>query len=318
MTIYEEYKEIYKTNIEIDFNTEIKKYHFEDSVHNFTPISHNCVQKCEECTHQCYKSLGRLMRKNLVFYCYGEQEIVKKVKSGFFTDLEKATQYAYKNRLPKRMPEQDGLPSEVLFDLLIQSLVPDAYKLAVRAIFRQNDNNEIKGYDLTYFTNDNGKIALWLGQAKLGSESYCKSGINDDLILKFTQEYMSKQVYFISDKQSGLSDEGVELTNVINELNLINIEKDEKKRAKALIDYILNNGISINIPCLLAYGKKGVYNDLSELELQIKNEVERIKEYFDKHIYIFDGFVPNLMFYVFPIEDLEGLRGEEGFYEGLR
>ncbi len=35
----------------------------------------------------------------------------------------------------------------ILLDAIIQSLVPDEYKMDVRTIFRQNDNNEIKGYD---------------------------------------------------------------------------------------------------------------------------------------------------------------------------
>ena len=51
---------------------------------------------------------------------------------------------------------------------------PNAYKLAVRTLFRQNDKNEIKGYDSTYFTRDEKGFSLWLGQAKLGGETYCK------------------------------------------------------------------------------------------------------------------------------------------------
>lgn len=57
-------------------------------------------------------------------------------------------QYAYINRLPKRADITDGLPSEVLLDLLVQLYNPQACKLAVRTILRQNDNNEIKGYEV--------------------------------------------------------------------------------------------------------------------------------------------------------------------------
>lgn len=317
MAIYKEYKDIYKNQIEDMFNTEIAVYPLHDNKKTIVPLSHNCKGKCSACSHDCYKALGELMRKNLVFYCYGEEEVVKKYKNGLFSNLEKAIKYAYKNRLPKRIPNQDGLPSEVLFDLLIQSLLPDAYKLAVRAILRQDDNNEIKGYDLTYFTNENGQITLWLGQAKLGDESYCKSGINQDLTSKFDTEYLSKQIFFIAEKQVGLSDEGIQLTDIINQLNMITIEQNEQNRAKAFIDFLLQKNISINIPCLLAYGKDSIYQSVSDVEEQIDREVERIEKYFDSHKYVFSGFYPNLLFFVFPIENLIGLRSNGGFYEGL-
>ena len=77
----------------------------------------------------------------------------------------------------------DGLLSEVLLDMLIQIYEPGANKLAIRTLFRQHDNNEIKGYDLTYLTKYNGKYTLWLGQAKLGKKSYCRDSIHEDLSL---------------------------------------------------------------------------------------------------------------------------------------
>ena len=166
MPIEDEYRKIYDNEVNRELKREIAIYEDETEINNYQPLSHNCKEKCvNKCDHQCYKSLGKLMRKNIVFYCYGEDEVVAKFNNGLFADLEKAIKVAYKMRLPHREPKMDGLPSEVLLDAIVQSLVPGAYKLAVRTIFRQNDNNEIKGYDLTYFTNVNGKITLWLGQA---------------------------------------------------------------------------------------------------------------------------------------------------------
>lgn len=318
MTVSNEYKKIYEQEVEKSVREEIYVYPNNYDVHLFLPLSHNCGTLCNNsCTHNCYKSLGQLMRKNLVFYCYGEEEVVSKIKRGLFNDLDKANRYAYKNRLPKRQPEQDGLPSEVLFDLLIQTMIPNAYKLAVRTIFRQNDNNEIKGYDLTYFTNENGKVKLWLGQAKLGSGSYCKKGINDDLINKFDTQYLSKQIYFIAEKQCGLTEEGIAITNIINEINMINIDENHERRANAFVNFLKDNDIAINIPCLLAYGKNDVYTNIEEIKEKIQNEIDSIKNYFNNHTYKFEGFQPKLMFFVFPIEDLEKLRGDEGFYAGL-
>jgi len=319
MSTSKRYKEIYKDKIQDDFNKEIKVYEHEKDVNTYIPFSHNCGMSCgNNCAHNCYKKLGVLMRNNLIFYCYGESEIVKKMDEHFFDDFERSVLYAYRNRLPKRAAKQDGLLSEVLFDLIIQNLFPDARKLAVRTILRQDDNNEIKGYDLTYFINNNGNIQIWLGQAKLGSKDYCKKGIGEDLETKYELLYMSKQVFFIADKQSELSDEGVALTNTINKVNMINIEKDDKKRAKAFIQYIKDNNIEIVIPCLLSYEKNSVYKNLEDVEIEIKKEIESIKKYFEGKKYVFEGFSPQLLYFAFPLEDIDGLRGEEGFYEGLR
>ena len=178
MSIADEYKTIYQREIESTSNELICTYSSTVDTHIFQPLSHNCLKACPSgCSSDCHIKLGELLRKNLVFYCYGEEEIVQKFNDGNFTNLEDAILFAYKNRLPKRNAKQDGLPGEVLLDLIIQTHEPGAYKLAVRTMFRQDDNSEIKGFDLTYFTFQNNHISLWLGQAKMGEKGYCKQGI---------------------------------------------------------------------------------------------------------------------------------------------
>ena len=85
---------------------------------------------------------------------------------------------------------------------------------------KKDDNQEIKGYDLTYFSVYNGNVSLWLGQAKMGHRDYCKRDIKDDLLTKFGNEYLSQQLYFIADKQAGITDEGKLITDVINKINM--------------------------------------------------------------------------------------------------
>ena len=317
MSLSEDYKKIYKNEIEQGVKKEIYIYDEEQDIHLFQPLSHNCKTLCDSgCTHDCYRSLGQLMRKNIVFYCYGEEEVVNYFNNGLFNDLDLATKSAYKHRLPKRQADQDGLPSEVLFDLLIQTIIPNAYKLAVRTIFRQDDNNEIKGYDLTYFTSENGKITLWLGQAKLGDKQYCKKGIIDDLVKKYKSLYLSKQIYFLADKPCFLTQEGKEIAALINNLNMINANQDDKTRAEKFIEYLDYKNIDINIPCLLAYEKKSVYINVENLEKKIETEIEWAKKYFNK-LFAFSSFKPKLIFFILPIEDLDELRGDDGFYAGL-
>jgi hypothetical protein len=75
-----------------------------------------------------------------------------------------------------------------------------------------------------------------LGQAKLGSKEYCKSSIHDDLLKKFKDIYLSKQVYFVADKQAGTTDAAKAITNLISKLNMQEITASflDEARAKLL------------------------------------------------------------------------------------
>ena len=192
MSVTERYKEIFTDEI-------IKKS--TGVIFSFSPLQDKYVYQpySHAVSKDAVEKLGELMRLNLFFYSFGEDELVQYYEKDLFSSMEQAAKYAYQSRLPKRADITDGLPSEVLLDLLVQMYNPSAYKLAVRTIFRQNDNNEIKGYDLTYFSRDDSGISLWLGQAKLGSKEYCKSDISSDLLKKFNDEYLSKQLFFICD-----------------------------------------------------------------------------------------------------------------------
>ena len=318
MSLSDEYKKIYDMHIRTNFMEEIALYDQEEDVHFFRPLSHNCPAKCSGmCSHDCYKSLGWLMRRNMVFYCYGEAEVVKNFNNGIFCDLEKAVKLAYK-RTPDRAPKMDGLPGEVLLDAIVQSLNPDAYKMAVRTLFRQKkDKKEIKGYDLTYFTNDNGHITLWLGQAKMGNKQYCRNGILHDLAEKYSDMYMADQIYFLADKPVGLTDEGAELAEMLNRINVLNIDKSDRQRADQLLDFLEKEKIDICIPCLMVYEKKEVYRDIAKLTNKITSEKVWCKKHFAKY-FKFSKINPKLLFIIFPIEDIDKLRGDKGFYYGLR
>ena len=277
----------------------------------FAPFSHNVGETAVE-------DLGELMRNNLFFYAFGENEVVKYYEDGMFATLQESAKFAFKQRLPDRSEINDGLPSEALLDLLIQMYTPNAYKFAVRTLFRQNDKNEIKGYDSTYFTKDEKGFSLWLGQAKLGGETYCKDSIHKDLLDKFKDVYLSKQLFFVCDKPVELTDDAKEILRIINKLNISTMEEDEKTRAKKLIECFITEKIKIKIPCLLAYGKSEVYGDVSELYAKVISEAETVRDYYKRHTYVFDGFSPEIVFYIFPIESIDRLRDKEkGFYAGL-
>ena len=289
-------------------------------IFSFSPLQDQFIYQpySHDISVDSVEKLGKLMRHNLFFYSYGEEEVVQHYEKDHFSSLEQAAKYAYINRLPKRANITDGLPSEVLLDLLVQLYNPQAYKLAVRTIYRQNDNNEIKGYDLTYFSKDETGVSLWLGQAKLGEKSYCKTDINKDLLEKFTAEYLSKQIFFVCEKRVSLTDDAKAILEAIEEINIRSMEDDAALRGKKLLDYFKSESIRIKIPCLLAYGEESVYKDAGALYQMIDREAGSIRDYFNAHTYAFQDFSPEIVFYVFPIESIDRLRDKEaGFYAGL-
>lgn len=311
MSISQEYKAIYTNEIIAKARGIIFRYSPIKNKYEFVPFSHGTNSDSVE-------KLAEIMRNNLLFYCYGEEEIVSSFSRNRFTSLEKAAKYAYIHRLPKRADISDGLPSEVLLDLLVQITEPDAYKLAVRPIFRQDDNNEIKGYDLTYFSIQGKNVSLWLGQAKMGDKEYCKGDINRDLLEKFKKEYLAKQVFFVCDKPVNITEEGKKLVRIINDLDIAMLDDDPTRRADALLDCFRRNNISIKIPCLLAYGQGLVYENPASVFAMIEEETESILKYFSAHKYEFEGIDPEIIFYIFPIQDLKRIRNKEtGFYAGL-
>lgn len=311
MSSYKEYNEIFDKEILQQSKGVIFSFSPLKEKYTYQPYSHAIANDAVE-------KLGELMRRNLLFYSFGEDEIIEAYEEDKFSSLEQAAKYAYRNRLPHRESKQDGLPGEVLLDLLVQVYNPNAYKLAVRTIFRQDDNNEIKGYDLTYFTKDSTGISLWLGQAKLGDKEYCKKGINKDLIEKYTRDYLAKQLYFVCNKRMAITDDAKSILEIIDTLNVRTIDDNDDTRALALIELLNNLGVTIRIPCLLAYDESSVYGNASLIYKRVQAEVEAIKNHFYSHSYSFVGFSPEIVFYVFPIESVDRLRNKEkGFYAGL-
>ena len=52
------------------------------------------------------------------------------------------------------------------------------------------------------------------------------------------------------------------------------------------------------------------------IENKMKEEMNWMKHYFEKK-FKFEDIKPKLIFIIFPIENIEALRGNEGFYAGL-
>jgi len=307
-----EYRKIYEELIINKSKGIIFSYDTLRDQYEYQPYSHST-------NSDGIQALSELMRKNLPFYCYGESEIIEEYSRGKLEDLEKCAKYAYIQRLPKRPEETDGLLSEVLLDLIIEIFEPLATKLALRTIFRQNDNNEIKGYDLTYISRSkDDSISLWLGQAKMGDRGYCLSGIHTDLLSKYDAGYFTKQLFFLCDKPYATTKDTKHLLRIIDDLNRSTIDLSADMRETALIKLFEREHISIKVPCLLAYKNELLYSDPANLFLNLCTEIEKIRTFYSKKNYSSFVLKPHIIFMVFPLSDVDVIRSKKGFYYGLR
>ena len=307
------YRDIYKVHV-IDFNCQT------DALVAFPGIKENYEYRgFHHSTREDWvNKISTLMRKGLVFYCYGDDEIIEKDEKHKFEDLERLSTIAYQSRTPKRPENKDGLLGEVLLDLIIQIYYEDCTKLTTRMLFRQDDNFEVKGYDAAYFIKKDGCVSIWLGQSKFGGKNYCRGEIHKDLIKSFDTLYLSDYLYFISDKRVFPSAEARELLEIIDDLNFNATETTGETRRDSLLQTMKDRNISLTVPCLLAYGSKSVYKNDSNLAKAIGEEVKEFHNFYKDTRYGIEGIECHIMFFIFPIKDLGLIRGKGGFYDGLR
>lgn len=314
----DEYRKIFNKLVFEPSKSIILKYDVENDKHEYQGVSHTCDD-------DAIKKLIEILKINLIFYCYGETEVVNKYNRNDLIDLQKAIQKAYKFRIPKRTTRQnkfdanhDGLQSELILDYLIQVIYPECRKLGVRAKYRQRtDNNEIKGYDSLYFSKEKNQVNLWLGQAKFGQFQYCKNDIYSDLVTKYEKLYLSDEIFFIVDHiVDDLDPAFMDILDLLDEINKLYEGTDSSGN---LIKFLKKKDIRLKIPCLLAYENSKVYETNKQLGNMVKNEIQKVKKYFNAQSINISSLSSEIIFLIFPIKEIESLRSrsEGGLYEGL-
>lgn len=306
MAFMNEYRELYEKMIVKKAKTVILRFNPVNRKYVYKPYSH-------EISDDALDKLTELIIENFVFYSFYEDEVVVQNKQfGLLDDLLAAAKYAYKQRLPKRNnASSDGTVGEILLDILIQVFEPVSKKLIARPKYKQQgDNSEIKGYDALYFTKNDTEISLWLGQAKTGIWSYCKSGIIKDLNSKYVIDYLADSVFYIADKAERES----ELQELLNEINRMCFENyrlnhDSETKMLLLIELLKNRKVKIKIPCLLVHTADDIYVGSIDLDQKMDEYTHAILESFD-HIdfSIINDLDYEIFFLLFPVSDINKLR----------
>jgi len=299
-----EYQKLYDALISDKAKAVIVEYSCHNKTFAYKPFSH-------QSNSSALDDLFDLIIDNTVFYAFSESEILDlHTNFGILDDLRSAAKYSFADRLPKRKnADSDGTLGEVLLDLLIQAYEPTSQKLIARAKHTEvGKKSEITGYDALYFTQYNNQITLWLGQAKAGSQHYCKGDIKKDLNSKFTSSYFSDTAFYIATRTT--SQDLLNLVNEINKLCFIAQQQSYSKDKKTteLFKILQYNNVRIKIPCLLAY-TNDIYSDSKSLQINTERCVQQICSYFDDDIFSIELLLPyELVFYVFPIKDVPYIR----------
>jgi len=305
------YRDLYNHHITRKVDSIIVKYNPQKSTYEYRPHSHKTGSNA-------LNDLAELLIDNMIFYAFSETEVTDlHSRHQALDNLKTAAIYAFKTRIPKRNnPDTDGTPGEVLLDLLIQAYEPTSQKLIARAKYRQmGDNSEIKGYDAMYFTKSKNQILLWLGQVKTGQCKYCKTGIMSDLQEKYVDAYFENSVCYVSEKK----EPNHPLTDILNGINGICFDSitnswSPKKKRQKIFQFLKTNHIKIMIPCLLAY-TAAIYSNEHTLKTGITECTQDIMNHFSRKKFdICREFDYEILFYVFPIENVQYLRKKISSY----
>lgn len=300
MAFIETYKQIMKDGYEKVV------YSYDKSIGNYEykPFSHANTDTWKE-------DFVEILINNLLNYCYEPNEL-EAIYNPNIPELKKYINKAIRDRLNKKtkLAQQDGLCGELLIDLILRMENETNETLLCRPCYQQlGAKAELKNYDVLMFREDsNSNITLILGQVKTGKFDYCTQNMKVDLDTKYNETYFGNAICYIADRR--ISDcPNKTLLSIVSELNAIALGTDDTSiRNNKICEFIKNNNIKVEIPCLLLYGKDSVYSDIEKIKENLNAEVELVKQFFENlsfNIYDFDF---SISFYVFPSKSIVELR----------
>lgn len=278
---------------------------------------YNYLFKHHQLREDVANEISELLINSILFYAYSISEI--EIQKLNLLGLREAAKYALSERLSKRQNlGSDGLVGELMLDILIQEIEPNANKLFTRAKYsRFQDNAEITGYDAAYFLKkQDGKIELWLGQSKAGELYYCKKGLCDDLNSKYLDKYFSDAIRYMKDRGFEESPD-CDITQILLGINnilfqSINKGLSKEDRKKYVTDNIFNllskQDVSVRIPCLLMFDSQ-IYKDEASFKDKMEKQCDNIISYFEeKKFNTTNKLKLSIIFIVFPINNLKEIK----------
>jgi len=300
MSFIVEYKKILSNG----YKKIIYKHDKISNKYDFIPFHHSFHDKWDI-------DFADLLVKNLLNYCYYENEIKILTTSHNIDELEKFLAKSVRDRLNRKTGNEktDGLCGELLLDPILR-IENFSYKtLLCRPYYQQlNAKAELKNYDALLFSENKNKIKLILGQVKTGDYKYCKEGIAKDLNTKYNNPYFGNAICYIADREFSRSS-STTLSNILSEINNISLSTDDTTiKNKKTCEYIKANNIDVEIPCLLFYDSANIYDESSKMKDKLFAEVNKLINYYKDKSFDISDFNYEIIFYIFPAKSINCLR----------
>lgn len=253
---------------------------------------------------------------SIVFYAYNKDEIEHEYSKGHLDNLRKASRIAY-DRVPKTERKNDGLMGELTLDCFIKLFFPNIELLYSRVHNTERiphkekepriTGSEIKGYDGLLFSIENGKKVFWAGQVKTGKWNYCMKGIKEDINKSIIKYYFADSMVIMSDIMRAVSSCSTELTSIVEDLNdiIYDCNGDREKKTQSIIDYFIDNNITIRLSCLIMPDESKYVDEeeiLQIIKAQVHNSFSEFKVLNSENMNI------EVLLLVFPIRNLDKVR----------
>lgn len=191
-----------------------------------------------------------------------------------------------------------GFYGEVLIDLIMRCFLNTNVILARGYLYSPIENSEVKGFDAFHLVESNGKLDLWLGEAKF-YVAYKKpiTDVLEKLDKSLSDAYVHKNLLALIDWQDRFTSSSTQLTDLLDSWE----ENPEINLAEEMKKY----NIRLTYPILIAYQQGSTH----EFHESIGKCIEHICDEFKRlNISIPASFDYRLFFIFLPLSDVKNIK----------
>lgn len=191
-----------------------------------------------------------------------------------------------------------GFYGEVLIDLIMRCFLRTDVILARGYLYSPIENSEVKGFDAFHLVENNGKLDLWLGEAKFYNQ-YKKpiTDVLEKLDKSLSDAYVHKNLLALIDWQDRFTTNSQKLASLLDsweENPELNLAEEMKK-----------HDIGLTYPILIAYqqgSKQEFHESVGKCIEHISNEFNRL------NINIPASFDYRLFFIFLPLSNVKNIK----------
>ncbi|MFW6680360.1 DUF1837 domain-containing protein [Lacrimispora sp. AGF001] len=243
------------------------------------------------------QDIAKIIYNGIVEFAVNEYEIN-------YDDLEKEQLKVLKRRIRYNSDDTTttklkyGFYGEVLLDLILRCFLKTNVLLARGYLYSPIENSEVKGFDAFHLIDKDGKLDLWLGEAKFYI-NFRKplSDVLKKLQISLSDEYVNRNLLAIIDLQNRFTTQNIRLNVILDDWQEdpnINLAQEMKKHK-----------IRITYPIFIAYEK----NATDKYHESVKKCIDHIAAEFSRlKILIPASFEYRLFFIFLPLSEVKKIK----------